>query len=102
MQLGSARNQHRNTLADFSVGQLGGIPHDKSDPRPFRKRTDLRHRVVAQAAPCFRDELEFCRHGLEAIVTAMRPTTAVVVAGLLILIVGAFLWQLFISGATSL
>jgi hypothetical protein len=31
----------------------------------------------------------------------MRPTTALVVAGLLALIVGAFLWQLFVSGAIS-
>jgi len=30
----------------------------------------------------------------------MRPVTAAVIIGLLVLIVGAFLWQLYLAGAT--
>jgi hypothetical protein len=28
----------------------------------------------------------------------MRPVTAIVIAGLLVLILGAFLWQLYLAG----
>lgn len=57
--------------------------------------------LVAESTVVSGDELEAAfRHRSLAIVGRMRPATALVVVGLLALIVGAFLWQIYSSGAS--
>jgi hypothetical protein len=81
------------------VRGVSRVAHNEPDPGDAGERPHLGEGIVTETASLASEELEFGRHGDQAIVAAVRPTTAAVVAGLLLLIVGAFLWQLFVSGS---
>lgn len=101
MEFPTARqSDNRHSLDERRIARLGDVGDANRHSGQARHWLQTMQRLIAQTAPGSGVEHEFGCHTPQAIVASMRPTTALVVAGLLVLIVGAFLWQLWSSGST--
>ena len=76
------------------------IEHLDVYAEPPSRRQHAGSCFIAEVTPLPGDESEDWRLHDAAIVDGrMRPVTAIVVLGLLLLIIGAFLWQLYLADA---
>lgn len=94
--------QHRNPSAVEGV-QLGigvDVEHLHAHPEAINCGTDYGLGFITEMAVVPADESdEAARHGVTTLAAVMRPVTALVVLGLVVLILGAFLWQLYLADA---